>query len=86
MLGEQPVEAGDADVVEPVDVLPMTSAETAASSATGRSAVPAAAMRTVPLPGSGGAAEWVMIAGKCRGTARRESVQSPPHMQRCRCV
>ena len=51
MLAQQPMKAGDADVVEPVDVLPMSSAVTAASSATGRSEVPAHATSNGAVPG-----------------------------------
>jgi hypothetical protein len=42
--------AGDADVVQPVDVVAHQLGRRAASSATGRSDVPAAATTIVPLP------------------------------------
>ena len=51
MLAEQPMQAGDADVVEPVDVVAHQLGRDAASSATGRSDVPAAATTIVPVPG-----------------------------------
>ena len=52
LLVQQAVDAGDADVVSRSTSLPISSAVTAASSATGRSDVPAHATSTVPVPGS----------------------------------
>ena len=61
VFGQEPVESGDADVIHLSTWLPMISAVTAASSATGRSAVPAAAIDDDAFAGRAGACGRVIV-------------------------